>query len=205
MSSIPDFNDKALWARLLKGDDGALDKIYRTHFDSLYQYGMRMLKDEDQVRDCLHDLFLKLWTNRKSINEARNTTAYLISSFRNLIINHRNKYQGLEMVEATDENHHDLDFSLESEYIHREDVSQKARRLAVAMDKLTSRQKEIIYLKYFEDLSYAEISDIMDLTPKGTYKLSARAMEALRDLLKIDNAMLILLLIELKQNHFFLK
>lgn len=160
---------------------------------------MRMLHQEDEVKDCLHNLFVKLWENRKNLNPTTQIRYYLLAALRNTIVNHRTKESKYEKVEANDEHLFDLNFTLESAYIRREEMHEKAAQLAAAMNQLTPRQKEIIYLKYFEELDYSQIAAIMDLTTKGTYKLSARALDALREIMKVDKTLLVLLLLELNK------
>jgi RNA polymerase sigma factor (sigma-70 family) len=62
------------------------------------------------------------------------------------------------------------------------------------MDQLTPRQREVIYLRFFEELSYEEIAGMLDISVKGAYKLSYRALDALKELLKISKKDLLLLL-----------
>ncbi|MEH3114330.1 RNA polymerase sigma factor [Pedobacter terrae] len=195
----PELSDTALWSRLLNGEEDALDQIYKAHFQSLYQYGMRLLHQEDEVKDCLHNLFVKLWENRKKLNQTTQIRYYLLAALRNTIVNHRTKESKYEKVEANDDHLFDLNFTLESAYIRKEEMHEKAAQLAAAMNQLTPRQKEIIYLKYFEELDYSQIAEIMDLTTKGTYKLSARALDALREIMKVDKTLLVLLLMELSK------
>jgi len=195
----PELSDTNLWSRLLKGEEDALDRIYKVHFQSLYQYGMRMLHQEDEVKDCLHNLFVKLWENRKNLRPTTHIRYYLLAALRNTIVNHRAKEIKFEKIEASDDYLFDLNFTLESAYIRKEERNEKAAQLAAAMNLLTPRQKEIIYLKYFEELDYSQIAEIMNLTTKGTYKLSARALDALREIMKVDKTLLVLLLMELNK------
>jgi RNA polymerase sigma factor (sigma-70 family) len=62
------------------------------------------------------------------------------------------------------------------------------------MNSLSARQKEVIYLRYFEELSYDEIASIMHISVKATYKLSARALDSLRQILNVSNASLFILI-----------
>jgi len=192
-------NDFDLWQNLLNGDRLALNKIYERFLSPLYQYGMRMLQDEDAVRDCLHNLFVKIWVNHKTLKPTDNIKYYLISALRNSIINYKNQENRFQKVDIQENDVFDLRFTVESEYIKKEEQNQKVLQLSEAMNKLTSRQKEIIYLKYFEEMDYDEISKIMDLSKKGTYKLSARALEALREIMNVDKAMLLAILLVAKR------
>jgi len=186
------------WPRLLQGDRQALNEIYRLHADALFRYGIRLLHDENAVQDCIHDLFLKIWSNHARLSDTDNVRYYLISSLRNTIINYRNQQGKIEHQELQERDGFAMDFTVESQYILKEEQTEKAQRLAEAMNQLTARQKEIIYLRYFEELSYDQIAEMMDLSKKGTYKLSARALEALREILQVEKAVLIALLVSLK-------
>lgn len=194
-----ELNDYDLWQDLLGGDRLALNEIYERNFSPLYQYGMRMLQDEESVRDCLHNLFIKIWVNHQTLKPTDNIKYYLISALRNTILNYRTQERKIQKVDLESNEVFDLKFTVESEYIRKEEQSEKVMQLSEAMNKLTARQKEIIYLRYFEEMDYNEIAEIMDLTKKGTYKLSARALDALREILKVDKAMLLAILLAVKR------
>ncbi|MCX2475383.1 sigma-70 family RNA polymerase sigma factor [Pedobacter sp. MC2016-05] len=196
-------SDTDIWARMLKGDENALDEIYQVYFDSLYRYGMRILNNEDEVKDCLHNLFTKIWETRTKLGPTDNIRYYLFSALKNVINSHYTKEKKYQKVEINDQTVFDLQFNLESAYIKKEELTEKVLQLSQAMKQLTPRQKEIIYLRYFEEMSYDQISEIMGLTTKGTYKLSARALESLRQIMQIDKGLLLLLFMELKKINVF--
>ncbi|RDC55260.1 sigma-70 family RNA polymerase sigma factor [Pedobacter chinensis] len=194
-----EISDIDLWHNLIKGNRIALNNIYSRFFSTLYQYGMRMLQDEDAVRDCIQNLFVRLWINHNKLTPVNNLRGYLISSLRNNIINFRAVEDRFQKVDLESNEVFDLKFTVESVFIQKEEQTEQVKQLSQAMNKLTARQKEIIYLRYFEELDYAEISEIMDLSVKGTYKLSARALEALREVLNIDKFVLLAILLNLKR------
>lgn len=190
-----------MWAELLKGSQTALKEIYLEHHQVLFQYGMRMLQDEDATRDCLHNLFVKIWTNHKTLRYTDNIKYYLMSALRNEIINYRAKENRYDHNPANQEVFL-LDFSVESAYIRKEEINEQTKKLAEAMNQLTARQKEIIYLKYFEELDYDQIADMMDITVKGAYKLSARALDALKEIMQVDKVVLIGMLLSAKHQYW---
>jgi RNA polymerase sigma factor (sigma-70 family) len=73
-----------------------------------------------------------------------------------------------------------IDLSPEQKMIDTEEAILLKRKLATAMESLTPRQREAIFLKFTEGFSYPQISEMMELTTKGTYKLMARAIDALK-------------------------
>jgi RNA polymerase sigma factor (sigma-70 family) len=193
------FDDHVLWANLIKGNRLSLNAIYSKYFNSLYQYGMRMTQDEDAVKDCLQNLFLSIWVTHSTLRTVKNLRSYLISSLRNEILSYRTSEGRIQKVELGNHEIFDLQFTVEAEFIKKEDHSEKSQKLSEAMNKLTARQKEIVYLRYFEGLEYEEISQIMDISMKGTYKLIARALEALRQIMNLDKIVLIGILLSLKR------
>lgn len=191
-------NDSELWDSLRSGNRLALNVIYSRHFPALYKYGVRFSQDTDLVQESIQNLFLNIWVKKEKHPPVKNLRSYLISSLRNQIINSRLSESKVQKVDLESHEVFDLHFSVESSFIEREEQHEKSRTLSLAMDKLTARQKEIIYLRYFEEMDYLQIAEIMDLSLKGTYKLSARALEALRLILNIDKAMLLAMLMALK-------
>lgn len=194
-----EINDIDLWGHLKEGNRIALNTIYSRYFSPLFQYGMRMLQDEDAVRDCIQNLFVQLWVNHHKLSNVNNLRSYLISSLRNGMITYRSAEERFKKVDLESNEVFDLKFTVEQEFIQREEQTQQINQLSEAMNRLNARQKEIIYLRYFEEMDYAEISQIMDLSIKGTYKLSARALESLREILNIDKIILLAFLLSIKR------
>jgi RNA polymerase sigma factor (sigma-70 family) len=93
-------------------------------------------------------------------------------------------------------------FSVESEFIKKENQSVQTQKLIEALNQLTARQKEVIYLRYFEEMEYEEIAGIMNITVKATYKLTARGLDALRQILDVSPSSLILFLALAKADLF---
>lgn len=191
-----------LWLNLTKGDRKAFTTIYSTYVSSLYEYGMRILNQEDQVKDCIHDLFTKLWLNHKTIGHTDNIRFYLIGALRNTIFSYKSRENRIQKEQFVDPDHFVLDFNAESDQITKEESLAQTLKIRQALDHLTGRQKEIIYLKYFEEMDYEKISEVMNLSVKGAYKLSTRALEALKILLDTDKAMVIFMLLNYKSHIF---
>ena len=70
--------------------------------------------------------------------------------------------------------------------------------LPQASAKLTSRQREDIFLKFYEQLSYEEIADVMGISVKAGYKIMARSLDYLRKNLSKDDLLLLYLILHLK-------
>ncbi len=191
--------DTYLWETFLTGNREAFETIYTRHYKSLYEYGMRKLQNEELVRDYVHDLFVKLWMNRNTIGTTDNIRYYLLASIRNFIINQTAKKSNLNYVDIEEAESFHIHFTAEAGLSHLDDQEEKqSRQVLNALNQLSPRQKEVLYLRYFEELDFKEIADMMDISVKGVYKLNSRALETLRDLLNMPNSGIISLLLLLR-------
>ncbi len=195
-------DDDLLWVSFLDGSRSAFQDIYSKYYQSLYSYGMRKLNHAELVRDCIQDLFVTLWTNRANLSRTANVKFYLLASLRNQLIKVSAADSKWQKVEISSTEHFQIQFNPESEYIRKENLSQKAKILIEALDKLTARQKEVLYLRYFEELSYEQIAELLNLSVKGVYKLNYRAIDAMKLLLNLNKGELLVLFVACKFEFF---
>ncbi len=195
-------DDDLLWGSFLDGSRSAFQEIYSKFYQNLYSYGMRKLNHAELVRDCIQDLFITLWTNRNNLSRTTNIKFYLLASLRNQLIKVAAADGKWQKVEISSTGDFRIQFNPELEYIRKENLSQKAKILIEALDKLTARQKEVLYLRYFEELNYEQIADLLNLTVKGVYKLNYRAIDAMKLILNVNKSDLFLLFIACKFELF---
>ncbi|MDI3320582.1 RNA polymerase sigma factor [Pinibacter soli] len=176
-----------MWAAFLKGDDGGLEKLYQLYFDQLYAYGFRYCADAVFVEDAIQDLFIKFINTRHKLTTPSSVKNYLFGSFKNLLID---KLRAEKRQSAYD-SPFEFSLAIDDKVMEKEQAMLLHKKLQRAMEQLTARQREAIYLRFYENFSYQEISSILDLSPKATYKLMARAIEALRAIYKIGAAFIL--------------
>ncbi|WP_293306080.1 RNA polymerase sigma factor [Pedobacter sp. UBA5917] len=187
-------SDLDLWHLIKEGDSTVFEGIYGRYFDDLYEYGFRFCKDEFLVKDKIQDIFVKIWARRKQLGNTTNIKAYLFTALRNSL-NEQHRNNSLHMV-ILDKFKKDIpvSFSLEFELLKKENDQQRLERLHQALSQLSDRQKEIIYLRFLQDIDYDEAAEIMGITTKAAYKLSARAIDSLKKLVSASDKELYLLL-----------
>ncbi|BAV08914.1 RNA polymerase sigma factor, sigma-70 family [Filimonas lacunae] len=184
-------SDSLLWRQFLNGDKASFEQIYRLHYRSLYEFGMRKTNDEELVKECMQALFVKLWLNRQGISETANPKYYLITSLKNTIVSAQTANGRVSHTGDREEDYFQLSFT-ETDKLAGAD--EKTKQLIDAMNQLTGRQKEVIYLRFFEEMPYEQIAELMDVSVKGVYKLNSRALDALKDILDISKKDLLVLL-----------
>ena len=77
-------DDRALWLELRSGSLIALEVIYRRYYSLLLNYGMKCTPDDDMVRDCIQELFVKL-AKSSNLSDTEYPRSYLLKSLRNMI------------------------------------------------------------------------------------------------------------------------
>lgn len=171
----------AIWDRLKYDDTTALEALYRKYFNDLYHYGMRMSKDIDLVEDAIQETFLNIWKYRSKMTTPQSEKAYVLRAYRNQLIQlFRTRSKTIYKEEVI---RFDFDVSMEQKVIEGEDATTITARINKALGELTTRQREIVYYRFFEGLSYDDIAEIMNMQTRATYKLAARSIIALRQIL----------------------
>ena len=173
-------SDQQLWEEFKKGEDTAYAFIYKNHVQDLYSYGTGIHNDSSFIKDCIHDLFLDLWQRRKKLGDVSSIRLYLFKALRNKILKEKAKRKMLRP--GIDEAYHfQFEHSSESLMIHNQLSEERRKKLLLALESLTQRQREAIFLKFYKKLSYKEVAAVVGITQKATYKLIARGIQMLRN------------------------
>jgi len=187
MSPVVDKSDeRILWSRFLKGDNQVLSLIYLQYSNALFDYGCRFTVDKDLVKDCIQEVFCTLIRTRKNLSETDNVRLYLLKSLKRRII------RDLKSASSTPRLLNDQDYSFDllwSESLDdqlNELDEEKRQLLASAMQSLTDRQKEAIYLRFNRGLEYEEISFLLSLNYQSSRALIHRAIEKLREVIHVQ-------------------
>jgi RNA polymerase sigma factor (sigma-70 family) len=172
-------SEQALWESFVKGDEAAFDSLYQVSFNRLFNYGMKLCKQHDLVKDAIHDLFIDLWKYRSKPSHIQTIRSYQYKALRNIILKAHAHNTPVEPVEAG--YFFSFDTSTETKLILQETQVGQMNRLQNALKLLTHKQREVIFLKFFDQLSYEEVSQVLGISTKATYKLVGRAIAFLRE------------------------
>ena len=181
-------DEHVLWSKFLNGDDQVLSLIYLQYSNALFDYGCRFTKDTNLVKDCIQEVFCNLLRTRKNLSETDHVKFYLLKSLKRKILREiQNSDKKLVSI-------NDQDYSFElilqkntDDYLNElDEVKQQA--LAEALNSLTDRQKEAIYLRFNRGLEYEEISTLLNLNYQSARALIHRAIEKLREVIHIQEA-----------------
>jgi len=172
--------DITLWESFRKGDREAFATLFREHYAILFKFGSKFTTDTELLEDCIQELFIELW-QAKSQTPVHSVRAYLLKSLKYKLLKvFRKKGRVIQLQENTDGN---FEWSHENFIIAEQESIDKKRRVLGALGRLSSRQKEIIYLKYYQNLSYDEVSEIMNINYQVARNLLYQAIKSLKNIL----------------------
>lgn len=175
--------DPKLWAAIKKGDADALKAVYQHCYKDLYAFGFRFCADKEQVKDGIHEMFCEIWTKKHQLNDANNISAYLKTYLKRKIL----KSTINAFTSEADEQKKELfltERSYEDLLIQSQTNDIRKEKIAVALEQLSPSQREIITLKFFEGLSYEQISSLLNITARTVYNQVYKSLLTLKQQLK---------------------
>lgn len=151
-------------ARVAAGDMAAMREIYMEHADAVQRFVRTRLRDEFEVADIVHETMLSVWRGAAGFEQRATVRSWILSLARNKVIDHLRKQARVSLTEP-DETTPAEDPDAEAVIA----AAQDARRVRACVEKLSDRQRAVVHLAFFEDLSYPEIAAIEN-SPEGTVK-----------------------------------
>jgi RNA polymerase sigma factor (sigma-70 family) len=153
------------------------------------------MADLPAVEDCLHDVFVWLWANRHKLDMHTSVKSYLFKAVRTTMLHGLQKQNRLRGLNTGDEPGYPFELHLtpETRVLQNESQRQLRQQIDSVLNVLTAKQKEVIYLRYYEGLNFEEIARNMNLSVKACYKLMGRAITILRE--KIPGSLVLLIIL----------
>ncbi len=172
--------ERALIARLQRRDPQALAELYDQYGKMAYSLVLRVVRDNAIAEDLVQETFLRVWNRVHSIDAEKGSLGpWLLAIARNRAIDYLRSSAGRERkaVELDETDHASLYGEMEAGIL----ISDQARRVKAAMEKLAPNYRTVMELAYFEGLSQSEMAVRMG-QPLGTIKTWVRtALQSLRD------------------------
>lgn len=174
----PKLSDVDLWKQLKQGNHRAFETLYRAHYPSLFRFALRFYPDHTLVEQSIQELFVRLWEHRSQLSEVLSPRAYLFASLRREILQQKKKESNIHALVIPAEDA--FVYSPQELCIQKEESSLRKTELAEALNGLPLRQREALYLKYYEELTYPEIAKVMGIHYQSVVNLIFRAFASLK-------------------------
>jgi RNA polymerase sigma-70 factor (ECF subfamily) len=177
MAAYRNFSDNELAVLLREGDQAAFAEIYERYYGVLFIYALKLLKDEHEAEDTIHELFLALWTKAPVLNFPTPLANYLYRSVKNRAfdaLSHRKIKTGhLESLQRyIDAGHHQTEEAVLAAELAREIEKEVAR--------LPAKMREVFELSRKANLSHKEIASELGISDKTVKKQIGNAIKTLR-------------------------
>ena len=174
-------NDRQLWNSIRNESKLCLSILFDRYYPRLFNYGFKIVQSDEFVKDCIQELFLTIWEQRKTVSNVHSVNSYLYVSMRRTIFNNLRKSKNQKKrntvfaEEFSEEEPH-----VETRIINKEFELEYNRQLKNALDDLSNRQKEIIELKYLDGLSNSEIASLLQINRQSVYNHVSEALKQLK-------------------------
>ncbi len=174
-------NESYWWPLFLQGDKNAFSEIYLAFHDDLYRYGIKLSRNPDTVNDCIQNLFLKLWKNRSNLKPVREIKPYLFRSLRNQIFDMLELEKQTIPINQEIEELCGIEFNAEDFMISSQIEKETQEKIISLLNQLSPRQRHAIYLRYFEDMEFDDISQVMNMNVQSVRNSIFRGLQVMRN------------------------
>ncbi|SDL15682.1 RNA polymerase sigma-70 factor, ECF subfamily [Catalinimonas alkaloidigena] len=174
-------DDTALWNQFLQGDRDALSHIFLSHHKELMQYGRRIHPEEETIKDEIQELFVDLWKNRDGLSRnIENVRFYLFRGLRRRLIRSGQRQRRSQKISHQQEMGGETQPSAEYRLVAMQREEALQRQLYDWIDDLPPRQREAMYMRFFQEMRYEEIASIMAVHEQSVRNLIHLAIKTLR-------------------------
>ena len=181
MNSSKEPSDEILFQYVRFDDSNAFSELYNRYVRQLYNYGYRLCGDKALVQDAVQDVFIEIWNRKQNLGEVKNAKAYLLSCVRrkiSLVAKPETEANSYTRLCSVDESPYEQ--PMEDMTVSEENLGQMVRCIRSQLESLPKREHECVHLRFFEDLSYEEIAQVMNITPQSARNMVGKALARLR-------------------------
>nr|WKN38525.1 RNA polymerase sigma-70 factor [Tunicatimonas sp. TK19036] len=160
-------------------DESLVERYFRDYYAPLCKTVHKMVRSSAIAEDIVQDVFVKVWRNRAQLDQQQSIKSYLYRAAINTALNYLEKTKPNTSLDDTFEHAwsaNDTDNMLA--------YQETEQRIQAAIDTLPPKCKVVFMLSRFEDQSYAEIAQALDISVKAVEKHMGKALKILREQLK---------------------
>lgn len=171
------------WNSFLCGNRDAFGRIYEMTILDLYSFGKTLTADDELVKDCIQNIFIRLYRNRAQLASVENVKVYLLIALKNTVINAFKKqqvYQKFLETYSVEEQGDLLDESEEDRIIAQETNETAQKALTRYQSALTTRQQEIIHYRFVDELTIEEIASLLKINYQSVANTIQRSLKKIR-------------------------
>ncbi|MBI5765779.1 RNA polymerase sigma factor [Candidatus Falkowbacteria bacterium] len=174
---------KILFLKVKNKDKEAYGRFYDLYATRIYRFIFFKINSVSDAQDLTSEVFLKLWQYIKEDKEIKNLNAFTYMVARNTVIDfYRSKHRKEDSVEEVEES--DLAKTLadnRADPLAQQIVNSDLNQVLKGLENLKDEYKEVIILKYLDELSIGEIAEVLNKSRGAVRVLLHRAAKALKE------------------------
>lgn len=175
-------NENYLLVELKNSNKVAYTMLFRNYYKDLVLFAGSILQDKNRSEDIVQNIFLKLWTDRETLNIETSLKSFLLKSIKNACLDEIRHLQVIRAHESYTESVFEIDEMIDTEnYVLFSDLNTK---LTEALNKLPLSYKEAYEMNRFKGLKYKEIARELNVSERTVEVRVSKALVLLRKYLK---------------------
>jgi RNA polymerase sigma factor (sigma-70 family) len=178
IKEIPSLQEQSLWNNFRAGDEVAFTQLSTRYYKMFRHYGEKFTTNSQIIEDAIQDLLVNLWVKRTSLSEVDSVKFYLLKSFRNQLFKTLRAFSAVPFEDDFQENFSEA--SSEMFFIENESQQEQQSKISYFLKQLPDRQREILYLRFYQDLRVEEIAQLLQIKPQSVSNIIQRALLNLR-------------------------
>lgn len=185
MSETSENDIKLLVKKIKKGDKEAFEEIYNLFAERIFRYIYLKIGNKEEAEDLTQQVFIKVWEAIDNFQFRKNPfSSWIYRIAHNLVVDFYRKQK--DLLSLNDDIKVEIidSLNLEERLYYKEEL----RKILKIINQLPTTQRDILILRFIDDLSYREIAKIMKKSPLSLRVLQHRALKKLKELFKINNS-----------------
>ncbi|MCU0443078.1 MAG: RNA polymerase sigma-70 factor [Bacteroidia bacterium] len=170
-------NDGVLLERLANNEHGALELLFKQYYKPLVRFANEIVKSKDQAEDMVQEVFVKIWEKRNQMTPQMQLKSYLYVAVKNHCLNQLKLNDRKYWMEDDMEDDIRLSIPDASEQV---DAKQLQSKIEDAINALPPKCSLIFKMSRFEEKSYKEIAEALELSIKTVENQMGKALALLR-------------------------
>lgn len=165
-------------AGVRNGDDEAFEAIFQTYYPSLCRFAQNYVGSFEAAREVVQEVFLRIWQRRTEWHVRAALKAYLYRAVRNQALNYAKKMRRRRAIEAEIDTEEAVDRRTAEDALRFEELAAVVER---TIERLPERQRMAFVLHRRHGLSYEEIAQVMQISPRTVEVHVGKALKYLRE------------------------
>lgn len=173
-------SDELLFKKIKKGDEGAFEKLFRRYYKPLMRFIWGYVKSEAIAEELVQELFARIWEKRTALTIRSSIKSYLYSAGRNMSLDYL-KHQEVVQEWANEKKALHMDKPHDTKIdktLHNKMLLEEVEKAIIS---LPERRRLIFILSRYEDMTYKEIAEFLEISVNTVETQMGRALATLRE------------------------